>query len=145
MFADLLPLKDPDKTFAGVARSGPSAEHWFGADNIGHDVFSRTIYGARRSLAIAVIATSVGLVFGAALGLISGFYRKSLDAAIMLLLNVMLSIPFLVFALTLVAFLAPPGTSSPTTQSFWVTMALSVGHPGDRPHRPRPDVRVVGP
>src|SRR4051812_28298796 len=48
-FANILPLKDPDKTFSGVARSGPSAEHWFGADNIGHDVLSRTIYGARRS------------------------------------------------------------------------------------------------
>ncbi len=53
VFAELLPLKDPNKAFAGVSRQGPSAAHWFGADNIGHDVFSRTIYGARRSLLIS--------------------------------------------------------------------------------------------
>ena len=57
VFADLLPLKDPNTTFRGVARTGPSAAHWFGADNIGHDVFSRTIYGARRSLFVATVAT----------------------------------------------------------------------------------------
>ena len=51
-FAGLLPLKDPNTAFAGVSRSGPSAAHWFGADNIGHDIFSRTIYGARRSLVV---------------------------------------------------------------------------------------------
>src|SRR5678809_1556451 len=62
VFADLLPLKDPNKTFSGVARQGPSAEHWFGADNIGHDVFARAIYGARRSLAVSVIATVIGMV-----------------------------------------------------------------------------------
>ena len=52
-FASFLPLKDPTTAFAGVSRSGPSAAHWFGADNIGHDIFSRTIYGARRSLFVS--------------------------------------------------------------------------------------------
>ena len=65
VLADLLPLKDPTETFRGVARTGPSADHWFGADNIGHDVFSRAIYGARRSLFIATVATLVGLVAAA--------------------------------------------------------------------------------
>src|SRR5215216_2991795 len=56
VFADLLPLKDPDATFSGASRSGPGREHWFGADNIGKDVFARTVYGARRSLAVAGVA-----------------------------------------------------------------------------------------
>ena len=60
VFADFLPLKDPDATFRGVSRTGPSAAHWFGADNIGHDVFSRTIYGSRRSLAAPCSAWSPG-------------------------------------------------------------------------------------
>src|SRR5262245_12342066 len=72
-FAPILPIKDPNRTFSGVARDGPSADHWFGADNIGHDVFARTIYGARRSLAVAAIATVIGMLVGGTLGVISGF------------------------------------------------------------------------
>jgi peptide/nickel transport system permease protein len=125
-FADLLPLKDPDATFRGVSRDGPSGEHWFGADNIGHDVFSRTIHGARRSLSVAIVATAVGLTVGGVLGLVSGFYRRNLDATIVTILNILLAIPGLVLALALVAFFAPPGTATPTKQTVWATVALSI-------------------
>lgn len=126
VFADLLPLKDPRETFRGVSRQGPSAEHWFGADNIGHDVFSRTIYGARRSLAVGTIATFVGLTVGGAIGLVAGYYRRSLDATLTALLNIILAIPALVLALALVAFFAPPGTTTPFEQTVWATIALSI-------------------
>lgn len=126
IFADLLPLKNPDTTFQGVSRDGPSGAHWFGADNIGHDVFSRTIFGARRSLAMAATATAVGLTAGGTLGLVAGFYRRSIDGAISALINVMLAIPGLVLALALVAFFAPPGDASPTEQTMWTTLALSI-------------------
>jgi peptide/nickel transport system permease protein len=126
VLADYLPLKDPTTTFKGVSRQGPTAAHWFGADNIGHDVFSRTIYGARRSLAVAGIATMLGVMMGAALGLIAGYYRKALDGAIVAVLNILLAIPGLVLLLTVIAFLAPPGKSSANAQTFWATLALSV-------------------
>jgi peptide/nickel transport system permease protein len=126
VFAGLLPLKDPDRTFSGVSRDGPSWDHWFGADNIGHDVFSRTVYGARSSLAVAAIATGLGMLGGTALGMIAGFYRGTLDIVISAIFNILLAIPFLVFALALVSFLAPPDTSSPTEQTMWVTFALAV-------------------
>ena len=126
VFADLLPLKDPVATFRGVARDGPSTAHWFGADNIGHDVFSRTIYGARRSLAVATVATLVGFTVGGTIGLVSGFYRRTLDDAIVAVLDIMLAIPGLVLALALVAFFAPPGRASPTSQTVWATFALSI-------------------
>lgn len=126
IFADLLPLKDPDATFRGVARSGPSAAHWFGADNIGHDVFSRTIFGARRSLSVAAVATVVGLTVGGAVGLVAGYYRRRLDGAIAAVLNILLAIPGLVLALALVAFFAPPGSATPTQQTIWATVALSI-------------------
>jgi peptide/nickel transport system permease protein len=125
LLADLLPLKDPNATFRGVARDGPSRTHWFGADNIGHDVFSRTIYGARRSLAVAATATALGLTMGAVVGMISGYYRRGLDTAIQAVINVILAIPGLVLLLALVSFLAPPGEASPGRQMFWVTIALS--------------------
>jgi peptide/nickel transport system permease protein len=125
-FADLLPLKDPDATFRGVSRDGPSPEHWFGADNIGHDVFSRTIHGARRSLSVAIAATVAGLTIGGLLGLVAGYYRRSLDAAVVAVLNVMLAIPGLVLALAIVAFFAPPGEASAGKQTLWATIALSI-------------------
>ena len=126
VFADLLPLKSPTQTFAGVSRDGPSAAHWFGADNIGHDVFSRTIYGARRSLFVSAVATVFGLVVGAAVGLIGGFYRRTLDTAVVAVLNIMLAIPALVLLLTVIAFLAPPGKASANAQTMWATICLGV-------------------
>ncbi|MGH9211119.1 MAG: ABC transporter permease [Acidimicrobiales bacterium] len=126
VFADLLPLKDPTTTFRGVSRDGPSATHWFGADNIGHDVFSRTIHGARRSLAVAAVATAVGLTVGGVVGLVAGYYRRTLDGAIVAVLDIMLAIPGLVLALALVAFFAPPGSASATKQTVWATLALSI-------------------
>ena len=126
VFADLLPLKDPTETFRGVARQGPGSEHWFGADNIGHDVLARTIYGARRSLAVAGVATAAGILMGGAVGLISGFYRKAIDGTISAVINILLAIPGLVLLLTVISFLAPPGEASPNTQTFWVTVALSI-------------------
>ncbi len=126
VFAKLLPLKDPNETFSGVARDGPSRAHWFGADNIGHDVFARTVYGARRSLAVSAGATLIGMVVGGVFGLISGFYRKAIDTAISGIVTILFSIPSLVLILALVAFLAPPDTSSPTKQTFWVIITLSI-------------------
>jgi peptide/nickel transport system permease protein len=126
VFADLLPLKNPNQTFRGVSREGPSAEHWFGADNIGHDVFSRTIYGARTSLAVANVATVAGLTIGGLIGLVAGFYRRALDTALTAVLNILLAIPALVLALALVAFFAPPGTASSMEQTIWATIALSI-------------------
>jgi peptide/nickel transport system permease protein len=124
--ADVLPLKNPDETFRGVSRQGPSMDHWFGADNIGHDVFARTIFGSRRSLLISTIATVAGLSIGGFVGLVAGFYRRNIDTFISAMVNVLLSIPGLVFLLALVAFLAPPGESSPLEQTIWVTIALSI-------------------
>lgn len=124
--ADFLPLKDPNQTFSGVSRTGPSAAHWFGADNIGKDVFSRSIYGARRSLTVAFLSTAIGVVVGSVLGLISGFYRRGVDLATSALFNVILSIPPLVLLLTLISFLAPPGKASPTAQTAWVILGLAI-------------------
>lgn len=126
IFADFLPLKDPNATFSGVSRSGPSATHWFGADNIGHDVFSRTIYGARRSLAVSTVATTLGLLVGATVGLVAGYYRRILDGVIVAVLNVMLAIPGLVLLLALISFLAPAGKASPMKQTVWATIALAI-------------------
>ena len=126
VFADLLPLKDPNELFAFSSRQGPSAVHWFGTDNIGRDVFSRTIYGARRSLLISTVSTAIGLLVGGTLGLVSGFYRRGIDATVSAIVTILLSIPGLVLVLALMAAFAPPGKSSTTRQTFWTIIALSI-------------------
>ncbi len=105
VFADLLPLKDPDQTFAGTSREGPSGEHWFGNDNIGKDVMSRTIYGARRSLGVALSAQVIGFVVGGTIGLIAGYYRRRIEAVLTGGIDVLLAFPALILALILSIFL----------------------------------------
>ena len=122
----LLPLKDPNELFADASRQGPSAAHWFGTDNIGRDVFSRTIYGARRSLLISTVSAAIGLLVGGTLGLVSGFYRRGIDATISAIVTILLSIPGLVLVLALMAAFAPPDKSSTTKQTFWAIVALSI-------------------
>lgn len=124
--AGILPLKDPKQTFPGVSRDGPSGEHWFGVDNIGQDVFSRTIFGARRSLIVAFASTTIGVFVGGLLGLVAGYYRKGIDLFTTAIFNIILSIPALVLLLTLISFLAPPGESSPTKQTMWVIVGLAL-------------------
>lgn len=105
VFADLLPLKDPQATFSNIARKGPTAAHWFGGDNIGKDVFSRCIYGARKSLAVGVFRYVIALVLGGALGLVAGYYRGRIEAIITGLLDVLLSFPPLLLLIAIAAFL----------------------------------------
>ena len=86
---------------------GPSAEHWFGLDELGRDEFSRIIYGARYSLLIGVVSVSVGFVFGSLLGAISGFFGGVVDTLIMRITDIWLTIPGFLMAIGIVAVLGP--------------------------------------
>ncbi|NYF12644.1 peptide/nickel transport system permease protein [Pseudoclavibacter sp. JAI123] len=83
----------------------PSAEHWFGTDNLGRDVFTRIVYGAAESLRATTLAVAVGLVGGSAIGLISGFIGGRVDTALMRVIDVLLAIPSLLLALMVVTAL----------------------------------------
>jgi peptide/nickel transport system permease protein len=89
----------------GHFREPPSAEHWFGTDTIGLDVFSRVIYGARVSLRIGIIATSIALVIGLLLGAVSGFFGGISDTLIMRLTDIFLAIPYIVLAVAIASVL----------------------------------------
>ncbi len=105
VFANVLPLADPNATFRGLSRQGPSLEHWFGGDNIGKDIFSRCIYGARKSLAVGVFAYAGALIIGGSLGLVAGYYRNRVESTITGALDVMLAFPPLVLLIAIAAFL----------------------------------------
>lgn len=80
---------------------GPSAHFWFGADQAGRDVFIRTLYGARTSLTVSVVGTAAATVLGTITGSVAGYYGGWLDTALSRLIDVLLSLPLLLFAIGL--------------------------------------------
>lgn len=83
----------------------PSAKHWFGTDDLGRDIFSRVIVGTRISLFVGVAAVAFSLLIGIVLGSIAGYFGGKVDAFIMRLMDIMLSIPSILLAITLMAAL----------------------------------------
>jgi peptide/nickel transport system permease protein len=81
--------------------TGPSADHIFGVDQLGRDVFARVLYGARVSLLVAIIATALAVVIGVIVGLLAGFYRGAVDAALSRLIDVLLAFPILLLGIGL--------------------------------------------
>ena len=108
-FAPLLAPFDPkEQNLLLIARGccpGPSAHHWLGVDLLGRDVYSRILYGARFSLLIGVVSVSIGLSVGLVLGALAGYVGGIVDTLIMRLMDVMLAIPGLLFAIGIVAML----------------------------------------
>jgi peptide/nickel transport system permease protein len=86
---------------------GPSAEHWFGLDELGRDEFSRIIFGARYSLLIGVVSVTVGFFFGSLLGAVAGFFGGIVDSVIMRITDIWLTIPGFLMAIGIVAVLGP--------------------------------------
>jgi peptide/nickel transport system permease protein len=89
----------------GAALQGPSAEHWFGTDATGRDMYSRVVFGASQSITAALIAVSVGLVFGSLIGVTAGATGGRVDEALMRLVDVLLAIPTLLLSLSIVILL----------------------------------------
>lgn len=83
----------------------PSMEHWFGTDELGRDVFARTMYGARYSLAIGVVAVIVSLVAGVTLGAVAGFAGGAVENIIMRIMDIFAAIPSILMAMAIVSAL----------------------------------------
>jgi peptide/nickel transport system permease protein len=111
VFAPLIATHDPRAqdlaALGGRCCPGPTAENWFGLDELGRDEFSRIVYGARYSLLIGIVAVSVGLSFGLVLGAIAGYFGGAVDSVIMRLMDILLSIPGFLLAIGIVAVLGP--------------------------------------
>ncbi|MFN3688066.1 nickel transporter permease [Salinarimonas sp.] len=103
---------DPTRQSWTAVRQAPSLAHWFGTDEVGRDVFSRVIWGARASLAAGVVSVMIALVIGVPLGLLAGYVGGWTDAVLSRLTDAMLAIPFLILAIALAAFLGPNLTNA---------------------------------
>jgi peptide/nickel transport system permease protein len=85
----------------------PTAQHWFGTDELGRDVFSRVLYGARISMTVGFVAVAGALITGALLGVAAGYVGRSVDSAIMRVMDVMLAFPSVILAIGIVAMRGP--------------------------------------
>lgn len=93
--------KDPRYADAGQSMLSPGAAHWFGTDLQGHDIYARTVYGARASVTVGLGATAAVLVVGGALGALAGFYGGWLDALVSRVADVFFAVPLLLAAIVL--------------------------------------------
>jgi peptide/nickel transport system permease protein len=106
VFASLLASHDPIAQNLSIRYVAPSAEHWFGTDALGRDVFSRLIFGSRVSLIVGISVTTVSAIIGMIIGAITGFYGGWIDKFLSgYIFNVFLAFPGLLLAIALVAFL----------------------------------------
>jgi peptide/nickel transport system permease protein len=98
---------DPLKASFMTIRKPPSAAFWLGTDELGRDMLSRLLWGARASLMAGVISVAIAMTLGVPLGLIAGYFGGFVDAVISRVTEALLSCPFLVLAIALGAFLGP--------------------------------------
>lgn len=105
IFAPFLAPYDPTRGNLAESYLPPSPEHWFGTNIQGQDVFSRIIFGSRLTLGIAVLSVSIGVGVGVFFGALAGYFRGWVDAVIMRAVDIMLSIPGLLFAIAVVTWL----------------------------------------
>ena len=107
VFAPLLAPYDPNAQDLYKVLTGPSADHWLGTDNVGRDLFSRIIYGARVSLTVGFFSVFISVFIGSVLGLLAGYRGGVADMIIMRIVDTFMCIPFLPFVLVLAAALGP--------------------------------------
>jgi peptide/nickel transport system permease protein len=107
LLAPLISPYDPVATNWALVRKPWSATHWFGTDELGRDIFTRVIYGARASLMAGLISVCIAISIGVPLGLLSGYRGGFIDSLISRITDAMLACPFLILAIALAAFLGP--------------------------------------
>jgi peptide/nickel transport system permease protein len=107
VLAEVLAPYPPTKSNPLDAMQPPGLNHWMGTDEIGRDILSRVIVGARISLQVGFVASAISMIFGTLLGLFVGYRGGWVDTAVMRIVDVMLAVPMPLFALTVVAGLGP--------------------------------------
>ncbi|MBU8875811.1 ABC transporter permease [Reyranella sp. MMS21-HV4-11] len=116
--ADWIGLPDPSAQELILRRKPPSAEYLLGTDNLGRDMLSRIIYGARTSLIVGICAPFLGFLVGGAIGMSAGYFRGKIDMLAVGFIDILLAFPSLVLALTFTAYLGQ--------SLFNVTLALGI-------------------
>jgi peptide/nickel transport system permease protein len=112
VFAPLIAPFDPYKTDLMNVLAPPSAENWFGTDELGRDLFSRIVYGARISLIEGVFSVALAMAIGVPIGIVSGYVGGAVDAIIMRVIDVLLAFPGVLLAIVIISVLGPGLTNA---------------------------------
>jgi peptide/nickel transport system permease protein len=112
VLAPLVAPYDPTAQTWTAVRKAPSAAHWFGTDDVGRDILSRIIYGARASLLAGVVSVAIAIAIGVPVGMVAGYLGGFIDALLSRMTDAMLACPFLILAIALAAFLGPSLTNA---------------------------------
>jgi peptide/nickel transport system permease protein len=115
VLAPILPIADPNEINTDIVRKGPFDGSFLGGDGNGQDVFARCIWGARTSLIVGIGAIVFALLIGGTLGLMAGYYKGRTDTILTSSFDILLALPALVLALTLIAVLSPNSLDNPPT------------------------------
>ena len=107
VFAPVFATHDPVATSWSDVRMAPGAAYWFGTDEIGRDVFSRVVWGARASILAGLVSVSISMALGIPIGLLAAYVGGWTDGVISRFTDAMLAVPFLILAIALSAFLGP--------------------------------------
>ena len=107
VLAPLIAPADPIRGNWDAIRKAPTAAHWLGTDELGRDVLSRILWGARASLMAGIVSVGLALALGVPLGLVAGYAGGVFEAIAMRLIDAALAIPFLILAIALATFLGP--------------------------------------
>ena len=107
LFAPWIAPYDPDAQVLTERLMPPSAQHWFGTDDLGRDIFSRIVYGCRISLSVGVVSQIIATVIGYTMGVCAGYFGGKVDAVISFIIQVFSSFPFLLFAIAIMFVLGP--------------------------------------
>ncbi|HEX2331522.1 MAG TPA: ABC transporter permease [Candidatus Angelobacter sp.] len=108
LFAPWISPQDPSRIELSARLQGPTAAHWFGTDELGRDIFSRVIYGARISMLVGSSVVAGSLLLGLIVGSIAGYYGGAADKFFnVIVMNAFLSFPGILLAIAFVAFLGP--------------------------------------
>jgi peptide/nickel transport system permease protein len=119
-------VQNPNLTNSFGSPLGPSLAHPFGVDELGQDVMSRVIYGARVSLEVGILGTAIATAIGVTVGVLAGFYRGWVDMLLSRLMDVVLSIPILLLGLGIGAACAVRGCLSGTIQPGLVVIVFLI-------------------
>ena len=124
LFAPTLPdigwLQDPTEALANPIHETPGAKYWFGTTRQGYDVFSRTLYGTQAALKVVVLATTISLVLGVPLGMVSGYLGGKIDKVLIFFMDTIYTLPGLLLSVTL-AFVVGKGVLN-------AALALSIAY-----------------
>lgn len=107
-----LVAQSPTRQNVRVRFQRPRADHWFGTDEVGRDIFARVVNGARISLFSAIVAVVIGLTGGVAIGVVAGYLEGRIGLGLMALIDLMLALPAILLAITIAARLGPGLTSA---------------------------------